>query len=430
MTKNIVRVGLIGGGMMGGLHLMAYPWVKNAILVGIYDISEHHAKNSLLKTKTFYTEYMDAAEKSNDMEECEKSKTALEEIKIYREPEALFEAVDCVDICTPPRFHIRYALIGAETNTHVMCEKPVTRTVLEAEMIERAFSESSALFQLNENYLFDERVLLIRKLVSEGKVGDVDLIICGMGNSGPYSKWYCTPEIAGGGCLIDLGPHTLGSAWYLAGLDAEPRWIKSEFIGIKQKQRTLNNWFERMIDPNAQYKEEKATMQVDDEAHLKILFEHPEGNITLARIINSYNYALKPGFWVKVLGSKGFLSLPLIEQRIYIGEFTNDGREEITQIVELSRSRSDARAATIVNEIQYFVECIRSRSPSMMNEKWATKMMKVFTAGYLSESRSRATIALDEVDNFNSKFTNSACVQQTADEILSRLLTPIIGKRS
>src|SRR5450756_1935690 len=45
----------------------------------------------------------------------------------------LFGAVDVVDICTPTHLHAEVAIAAARAGRHVICEKPMARTLADAE---------------------------------------------------------------------------------------------------------------------------------------------------------------------------------------------------------------------------------------------------------------------------------------------------------
>lgn len=102
-----MKIGLIGTGHLGKIHLKCIQLVEEFELVGCYDIDQERCKTI-------------AAEKG---------------ITAFTSAEALMEAVDIVDIVTPTISHFILAKAALEMGKHVFIEKPLTHTVPEAKML-------------------------------------------------------------------------------------------------------------------------------------------------------------------------------------------------------------------------------------------------------------------------------------------------------
>ncbi len=109
----MLKVGVLGAGHLGKIHLKLLQQSPRYELVGFYDPIE------------------DNAEKVS----AEFGYTSFDSI------EALIAQVDVVDIVTPTLSHFECAKLAIESGCHVFIEKPITNTVLEAEAIRTLASQ-------------------------------------------------------------------------------------------------------------------------------------------------------------------------------------------------------------------------------------------------------------------------------------------------
>jgi len=103
----MLRVGVLGAGHLGKIHLRLLQQSEKYQLVGFYDPNEQHAENV---AKEFgYTKYNSVSQ--------------------------LIQDVDVIDIVTPTLSHFDCAKEAIEAGKHVFLEKPITNTVEEAEAL-------------------------------------------------------------------------------------------------------------------------------------------------------------------------------------------------------------------------------------------------------------------------------------------------------
>lgn len=103
----MLKIGVLGAGHLGKIHIKCIKDIPQYQLVGFYDASPENAKS--------------VAEEL--------------EIKAYDTIDALIDAVDVVDIVTPTLSHFDCAKKAIEAGKHVFIEKPVTNTIEEAEAL-------------------------------------------------------------------------------------------------------------------------------------------------------------------------------------------------------------------------------------------------------------------------------------------------------
>ena len=140
---------------------------------------------------------------------------------LYPSAEALFEAggFELLSICTPPLFHAAAAIRALECNLHVLCEKPLAATLADAREIEKAAARSSGRLMVAFRHRFLDSTAQIRTLLAEQVLGDVLLFRNEFHSSlAPVpGSWFFRRKIAGGGCLIDTGSHSIDLFRHLFG---------------------------------------------------------------------------------------------------------------------------------------------------------------------------------------------------------------------
>lgn len=129
--------------------------------------------------------------------------------------------VEVVSIATPPSARASVALDAAAAGKHVVCEKPFTVSLAEADAMLAAFERSGTTLTMYHNYLYYFENQLSSRLISEGAIGDVvGVEICSSGSrpavgaDGFKPAWRWDPAVAGGGVTMDIGVH----AFYLCEL--------------------------------------------------------------------------------------------------------------------------------------------------------------------------------------------------------------------
>ena len=177
-----MKLGLIGAGFMGGVHLQAYAGISEVEVVGVADARpENAAAAATVVGARPYATYEDLV--------------ANEEVEV-------------VDVCLPTSFHRALAVKAAGDGKHVILEKPIARTLEDAAEILKAFSgEGPRLFVGHVVRFFPEYVAIKGK-VEAGDLGTVGVVRTSrrspflMGWNDWYADWR-----ASGGVLLDLVIH-------------------------------------------------------------------------------------------------------------------------------------------------------------------------------------------------------------------------------
>ena len=148
--------------------------------------------------------------------------------------------IDLVDVSTPGDSHMPIAVAAAKAGKVVFCEKPLANNLKEAKKMLAAVQRSGVLHMICHNYRKAPAVTLAKKLIEEGKLGDLYHF------RGTYLQdWIVDPKFplvwrldkrkAGSGALGDLASHVTDLARFLVGEISEVSAVLETFI----KERPL-----------------------------------------------------------------------------------------------------------------------------------------------------------------------------------------------
>lgn len=158
------------------------------------------------------------------------------------------DGIDVVAIVTPNHMHFEPAKAFLEAGIHVICDKPMTLNLDEAEALSAVAEASEKHFLLTHNYTGYPMIREAKRLVADGELGELRIInveyIQGWlaaGNEGKQAAWRIDPSQAGaGGCLGDIGTHAFQLAEWVTGHEA---------LELSAELRTFGDG--RILDDNA-----------------------------------------------------------------------------------------------------------------------------------------------------------------------------------
>lgn len=131
----MLKVGVLGAGHLGKIHLRLLKESKKYLLVGFFDPS---TENTEKVVKEFG-------------------------YRSFNSIEALIEEVDVVDIVTPTLSHFSCAKLAIKKNRHVFLEKPITNTIAEAEALITLLNEYNVKGQVGHVERFNPAFKAIHK---------------------------------------------------------------------------------------------------------------------------------------------------------------------------------------------------------------------------------------------------------------------------
>jgi predicted dehydrogenase len=181
--------------------------------------------------------------------------------------------IDLIDINAPSDMHKDIALAAAEAGKHIFCEKPLALTLKDAREMLAAAETAGIKHMIGFNYRFAPAVQLARKLIQEGRLGQIyhfrgwflqDWII----DPDFPLVWRLQKNIAGSGSHGDLGAHIIDLAHFLVGDIREVIGMSETFI----KERPLPDSMSGLSAKGSE-NTEKGPVTVDDATLFLARFE-------------------------------------------------------------------------------------------------------------------------------------------------------------
>jgi predicted dehydrogenase len=142
------------------------------------------------------------------------------------------DGIDAVAIVTPNASHHAIARAFLDAGIHVICDKPMTTTMRDAQDLVQAVAASGCVFALTHNYTGYPMVRHARAMVAAGEIGAVrvvqveypqDWLSTPVEEAGQkQAAWRVDPAQAGpAGSLGDLGTHAHNIAEFVTGCEVE-----------------------------------------------------------------------------------------------------------------------------------------------------------------------------------------------------------------
>ncbi len=137
--------------------------------------------------------------------------------------------IDFVTVATPNHTHFAIAKAAVDAGFNVVCDKPMTFDLKEAEELQQAVEKSGVVFALSHNYTGYPLVRQVREMVLGGELGEINAFrsnyIQGWlrtrleSSDQKQAKWRTDPKQSGiAGCFGDIGTHAYNLGRYVTGL--------------------------------------------------------------------------------------------------------------------------------------------------------------------------------------------------------------------
>ena len=291
--SNKIKLGFVGGGndsLIGVLHKVA------AVMFDRYDlIGGVFSSNKEVNVKTANDLGLDQSRIYNDFEEMIDAESKID----------LSEKIEAVCILTPNFLHFPMAKKFLENGFHVICEKPLSISLKQAQELKSIKDSKNLVFAVTHTYTGYPMVRQMTKMISEGIIGDIQRVdstyFQGWINDIIHDKdkrnstWRLNPEVSGiSSCLADIGTHAFNMLELVCGMK------------VKKILADLNNLYE--------------DNPLDIDVSVLVRMENGcKGTIRSTQIATGLENNLN----ISVYGSKGSLSWEQ-ENPNYLYYYTND----------------------------------------------------------------------------------------------------------
>ncbi|MFX0060394.1 MAG: Gfo/Idh/MocA family protein [Candidatus Hodarchaeota archaeon] len=303
-----LRVGLIGAGGFGFIHLDGYSKNNNCQLVAVSSRTYEHAKL--------------ASEKY----EIPSIYVGDEWKKMLRK-----ENLDIVSICTPNYLHYPMTIEAIENNINILCEKPICISKDELKSVEKKLEGKNLIYFTSFQKRYIPFIPMIKEIINNEILGNIILVRYYFSHYGPYKsweamseeRWFFDSEKAGGGVLLDLGVHCIDILRYLVG----------EFTKID----------------GANFNTSCINMKNEDNCN--VLFRFQNGSLGII----SVSWCNEPLELIEIYGTKGYFHLNLHSKTPFI--FSPKILKKNVYIKKiLSRKVSDNNFQYLL--IDHFINCV------------------------------------------------------------------------
>lgn len=139
------------------------------------------------------------------------------------------DRVDFISVATPNHTHFDIALAAVNAGFNVMCDKPMTFDLSQAEQLAAAVDESGVVFAVTHNYTGYPLVRQAREMIAAGELGEINAFRSNYmqgwlrsrieSDDQKQAAWRTDPAKSGAaGCFGDIGTHAFNLARYMTGL--------------------------------------------------------------------------------------------------------------------------------------------------------------------------------------------------------------------
>lgn len=215
MTSKPIRLGMVGGGndaFIGAVHRIASRLDgRYRLVAGALSSTPEKARLSGaalgLDPDRIYDDY-------KTMASAEAARAA---------------GIEAVAVVTPNHMHAPVARAFLEQGIHVICDKPLTATLAEAEDLASVAARSKALFVLTHNYTGYPMIRQAREMIAQGDLGELRVVQVEYPQDwlteevhNKQADWRVDPKRSGaGGSIGDIGTHAYNLLTFVTGLQAE-----------------------------------------------------------------------------------------------------------------------------------------------------------------------------------------------------------------
>ena len=207
--------------------------------------------------------------------------------------------IQIIHCCTPNDAHHALLLDALSAGKHVYCDKPLTRTLAEAEEVAARARTTDRVHRMTFNYRFVPALMRAKELVDDGFLGRVYQFRAAYLHAGyvdpnrPLS-WRLQMARSGGGAIMDLGAHVFDLVRFLLG----------EFADVSAR---LETFLPNRLDPKTGG---LGTVDVDDIAIVQArMASGAVGVIEASRLATGTQDDLR----LEIHGSRGALSFSLMD---------------------------------------------------------------------------------------------------------------------
>ncbi len=236
-----LKIGLIGTGGIAQVHMRALAKTEQIEVVAVCDIVEEKAQRTAKEfgVPHVFTDYHDILE---------------------------MDEIEAVNICTWNQAHKDPAVDALHAGKHVLVEKPMAATLVDAAAMTKAVHETGLVLMVGVQPRFGSARMTAKSIVDAGTLGDIyyaEAVACR--RCGIPGGSFLAKETGGIGTTADIGVYALDEALHLMGhpKPVAVSGIANNMLGTKYASQAMGCW---KWDPEA--------LEVEDFGAASVRFEN------------------------------------------------------------------------------------------------------------------------------------------------------------
>jgi predicted dehydrogenase len=362
----VVRIGIIGVGLIGKMHLEEYAQIPGVEVIAVCDINEAEARRVAEKFDVphVYTDFRELLKRDD---------------------------LDAIDVSLHNNFHAPVTIAALQSGKHVYCEKPIAGSYRDGKAMVDAAMETGLMLHIQLATLYHTETFIAKELIDAGKLGKLYHARSNgfRRRNRPYVDGYGTEffthkQTAGGGALYDMGVYHISQILYLLGLPTPLRISGQTYQEMDMdKERRKRSGF-----------------NVEE---LGLGFVKFEGGITLD-IMEAWAIHLGGFEGSCIVGSEGGIRLPMtisgtqktpFSFHSTVCDLDMDSTFDMEKM-RLRRERMHPSYDAYQSSQRHFVAALQGRVPLLPTAQLALQTMLISEGIYMSSQLGRE-IAAEEV---------------------------------
>lgn len=344
----MIKVGVIGLGRMGMLHLMNATKIEDVKVVAATDFSKKALKKAeLLGVNELFEDYHKLLNSASGM--------------------------DAVIISLPNFLHSESIKLALAEGLNVFVEKPLANTVEECEEIVKLVKNSGRKLMVGHCFRFMEVIERMKESLDKGVIGRLEVATLEEVINGPFAHprvpapvadWWFDPKKSGGGALLDIGYHMVDLFRFFAG-DADVFFSSLDY---------------------------KFSLPVEDGAI--VVLRSSKGSAKGIVNVGWYQQTIFPKYNFRAIlhGNAGFLSSDyLVPRNLYL-HAAREGVKNLLRKVVGKKIRYLSYTyyyEPFYRELEHFFDCIKRDVDPMVSVEDGLKTVKLIRQAYaLADSNS------------------------------------------
>ena len=356
MSKDKIRVAVIGNGIIGEAHLRNYQAIPEAEVAAICDINE---------------------ERLNDV--GERFGIARRYTHIGRM--LAEEELDAVDVCLHNNMHAPVSIAVMRSGRDCYCEKPMAGSFCDAREMMRVSEETGRKLHIQLGFLYSKETKAAKRFIDAGDLGNIyHMRSYGFRRRGrPFVDGYARKEFvntatSGGGALFDMGVYHISQLLYLT--------------GIPELERVSGRTYAEIAMDEGRRAESGYNVE-----ELGMGFANYKGGLSMD-ILESWAVHGRPFPSSIIMGSEAGLSLDPLVFHSRVHDMETDTTVDLNQMDYLAHTVY-AAGAQYDNSQQHWIHALLGRCELLPTAKIALETQRVQEGIYFSEKLGREVTAAE-----------------------------------